>query len=35
MLTKEEWEPPRFDVGDKVWLLKGVNLKNRKKKLSN
>ena len=27
--------PPSFNVGDKVWLLKGINLKNRKKKLSN
>jgi len=26
---------PSFEVGDKVWLLKGVNIKNRKKKLSN
>jgi len=28
-------EPPKFEVGDKVWLLKTINTKNRKKKLSN
>ena len=27
--------PPSFEVGDKVWLLKGESIKNRKKKLSN
>ncbi len=26
---------PNFKVGDKVWLLKGISEKNRKKKLSN
>ncbi len=27
-------EPPRFETGDKVWLLKSINEKNKKKKLS-
>ena len=32
---QKRMEPPKFEVGDKVWLLKGNNEKNRKKKLSN
>ena len=32
---QKRMEPPKFEVGDKVWLLKGTNEKNRKKKLSN
>ena len=28
-------DPPEFEVGDNVWLLKGISTKNRKKKLSN
>ena len=32
---QKRMNPPSFNVGDKVWLLKGINLKNRKKKLSN
>jgi len=28
-------DPPKFDVCDKVWLLKGINKKYKKKKLSN
>ena len=32
---QKRMNPPKFEVGDKVWLLKGINTKNRKKKLSN
>jgi len=26
-------DPPKFEFGDKVWLLKGIKEKNKKKKL--
>ena len=32
---KKRMDPPKFEIGDKVWLLKGISSKNRKKKLSN
>ena len=32
---KKRMDPPKFVVGDKVWLLKGISSNNRKKKLSN
>ena len=32
---QKRMDPPKFEVGDKVWLLKGINVKNKKKKLSN
>jgi len=32
---QKRMEPPNFEVGDKVWLIKRTNEKNRKKKLSN